>query len=128
VDGVLAGLIRKYAILLSVFLVVEKLLSTASTFMVRVLEMRIDWGSYETSWLYTICSLGPFYVINIIVAVIVYQDMRKTNTVMRAPVIFLTLFFHAIGVCLFFLLVVLKELMSRIEKTRGQASGWEPGQ
>lgn len=123
---VLAELIRKYAILLSFFLVVEKVLGRATGFLARVLGVGLD-SSSDVTWWYTFEAFVPFFMINIIVAVVLYQDMRNRNTVMRTPVIFVTLFFHAIGVCLFLLLVVLKEVMRSI-KTRGQGSGWEAGQ
>jgi hypothetical protein len=120
IDEALVRLIRKYAVLLSIFLVLEILLGMGIPLLFRVIEIRSEWSSYQTT-LYTFLSYTPSYVLNIVVTLIMYQDMRKTNTVTPSVVI-LTLFFNEIGVCFFLLLVLFKELSKRIDKnTRGQA-------
>lgn len=115
-NGLSVQLIRKYAVLLSILLVIEFLLSLSSPFLMDYVLAVFPWDTMRTAS-YTLVYTVPRYLSNIVVALVMYNDMRKTNTVLGS-VIVLTLLYNEIGVCLFILRLLYIELMTYIESRR----------
>jgi hypothetical protein len=115
ITGALVWLIRRYAIWLSVFLVIETILRAVTGPLIGYLQDSFGLSLMDTAQFTMFWSL-PIYVGNIVLAIMVYQDMQKTNTV-SGPIVILTLFFNEIGVCFFLLTVLYKELMSIIQSS-----------
>jgi hypothetical protein len=111
--GMLVELVRKYALWLGVFLVLETVFRMATSPLLIYLQNYVGFEPLDTR-IYTVFFSLPIYLCNIITAVMIHQDMRKTNTV-STPVIILTLLFNEIGVCFFLLPVLYKELMNVIQ-------------
>lgn len=113
--GMLVELVRKYALWLGVFLVLETVFRVATSPLLIYLQNYVGFEPLDTR-IYTFFFSLPIYLCNVITAVMIHQDMRKTNTV-STPVIILTLLFNEIGVCFFLLPVLYKELVNVIQGT-----------
>jgi Ni/Fe-hydrogenase subunit HybB-like protein len=120
-DDLIIRLIRKYAVLLTIFLAIQVLLTLGNSMLLPYLQNSFGWNMMDTA-MFTVYLSGPAYIGHLVVALVVYSDMRKTNTV-SFPLIILTLLYDAVGVCFFIIYLAYQELAKRIGRHRkSQAS------
>jgi hypothetical protein len=104
-NSIFIGLIRKYSILLIILLIIETLGYMAGPFLLSYVTLQTE--IEFSAWLRTALSLSTF-LINIVFAILIYNDFRKLNIAMM-PIVVLTVFSREIGIamCLIFLLYVM---------------------
>lgn len=108
-DSSCVKLIRKYTVVLGIFLLLEIVLRM----LIPYLGQRFF--SYESAIWMNLWSYIPTYPLNIVTAVMMYQDMKKTSTVSWSIVLF-TCLFNEVGVCFFLISVAYTELQSMVAK------------
>ena len=105
-------LLKKYATLLTVFMVIGYVLDVGSTVLFGLLAD--NFGVENAAYLQTI-YLIPRFIMNLITTAIVYQDMKRTNSYSGA-ILGLTIFFDEIGAAFFIISVMYNELSAKSTK------------
>jgi ABC-type polysaccharide transport system permease subunit len=108
-DSKFVRLIRKYAILLSCFILLDIVFRTALPIVMNM------FFSLQVNTYYNLISYFPYYAINFVTAIIVYQDMTETNSKSSA-IIVLTCMANEIGVAFFLVSLLYRQLVSKTEK------------
>src|SRR5688572_26273299 len=90
-DGLCVKLIRKYAVLLSIFLLLEIVFNVLMPYVVQ------NFFSVEENIRIRLLFYIPSYLMNVITAGIVYYDMKKTSNVSWGIIVF-TCLYNELGV------------------------------
>jgi hypothetical protein len=120
------SLIKKYAIILSIFLLVGLFLNMGRPLFINLLQEGFDLSVYDTA-MYQFAFYIPQIILNIATVVILNGDMQKTGVKSNA-VLMLTLFYNEIGVCFFLVLLLFTRISETTDTTQtvSQASGTRP--
>ncbi|SKC65925.1 hypothetical protein [Ohtaekwangia koreensis] len=105
-------LLKKYATLLTVFMVIGYVLDVGGTALFGLLAD--DLGVENTIFIQYI-YLIPRFIMSLTTTTIVYQDMKRTNSYSGA-ILGLTIFFDEIGATFFIIYVMYNELSAKSAK------------
>lgn len=98
-------LVKKYAIIIFIFMLLHVLLIFALPFLIALVQP-------SSVRLQTILSWTPSYLLNIVMAIFVYADMRRSGSV-SVSIILATVAVGEIGVALFLLTELYKMFRAR---------------
>jgi hypothetical protein len=108
-NGEFMPLVRKYAVLLSIFLFVEIALNMTSPFLMNMLQSRAEL-TIQTTALYQVAFVVPSYLMNLVTAILLYFDMKKTGA-KSIVILILAVFYNDMGVVFFLVTLLYKKLV-----------------
>lgn len=113
-DAICVKLIRKYAVLLSCFLLLEVVFNMLLPILVER-SFSLEQITIRQNITWRVLLYVPSYLMNVITAGIVYQDMKKTSSVSWAIIVAACLY-NELGVCFFLITVMYTELQAMIAR------------